>query len=57
MRCCLCGCKIIGYGNSPYGALHLNNKPIRWQKDDKCCDKCNMEIVIPGRVLLGVLKK
>ena len=57
MRCCICGKKIKGCGNNPYGALHLNNKPIKWDKDDYCCDDCNEEYVIPGRILLSVLRK
>lgn len=50
MRCCICGKKINGYGNNPCGTLKLNNKPVRWKKTDRCCDKCNIEFVIPERV-------
>ena len=38
--CCICGEKYEGYGNNP--------API---KDyGKCCDKCNIEKVIPARI-------
>lgn len=38
-KCCLCGEKIGGYGN--------NAQPL---KDGRCCDKCNVEKVIPARI-------
>ena len=50
MKCCICGKKLEGYGNNPYGALKLDNTPIRWNSEDRCCDQCNMEFVIPGRI-------
>ena len=40
--CILCDKKIIGYGN--------NASPV---KTGKCCDTCNIEVVIPAR--LGVV--
>ena len=40
-KCCLCGNEIIGYGN--------NANPI---SDGRCCDKCNIDKVIPERIRL-----
>ena len=37
--CCFCGKKLKYYGNSP--------RPVKSM--GKCCDKCNMEIVVPAR--------
>ena len=37
--CCLCGNGYIGFGNNAY--------PI---KEDKCCDNCNKDYVIPERI-------
>jgi len=56
MRCCICGKKIKGYGNNPQGALDFFNQPIKWRDKDVCCDECNAEFVIPGRVLLFIKK-
>lgn len=38
-RCCICGKKIIGYGNNAF--------PI---KKGTCCDVCNNKYVIPIRM-------
>ena len=37
--CVICGKEYDGYGN--------NAQPV---KDGKCCDKCNLEVVIPARI-------
>lgn len=37
--CCICGETFEGYGN--------NAAPV---KDGTCCDKCNLEKVIPARI-------
>ena len=42
MKCCFCGDEIVGYGNSI--------RPIIRGKNDRCCDKCNLEIIIPYRM-------
>ena len=42
-KCCICGKKIIGYGN--------NAEPV---KPGICCDKCNRSIVIPNRVKIAL---
>lgn len=39
MKCCICGKKIMGYGN--------NAEPV---KKGTCCDECNMTVVIPARI-------
>lgn len=38
--CCICGKKLEEYGNNP--------APVK--DDGLCCDKCNLEIVIPARM-------
>lgn len=38
--CCICGKEIRGYGNNPYPVKNYG----------KCCDKCNIEVVIPERL-------
>lgn len=39
--CCFCGEPIQGYGNNPY--------PANKEEDARCCDRCNLTIVIPKR--------
>lgn len=39
MRCCICGEKIEGYGH--------NAEPV---KSGRCCDVCNIKVVIPARI-------
>jgi len=40
-KCIICGKDFGGYGN--------NAQPV---KDGLCCDECNMNIVIPTRIVL-----
>lgn len=40
MKCCFCKANISGEGN--------NAEPV---KDGICCDRCNMDIVVPMRIL------
>ncbi len=40
MKCCICEKPITDYGNNP--------QPIK--KEGRCCDICNMTIVIPSRM-------
>lgn len=40
--CVLCGEHFIGWGNDPW--------PV--EEDGRCCDKCNMEKVLPARINL-----
>jgi len=44
MKCCICGAKMDDkYGNNPW--------PIKVEsKEDRCCNKCNWNVVIPARV-------
>ena len=41
MKCCICGEEINGYGN--------NAEPLA---EGECCDRCNIEVVIPYRLAL-----
>lgn len=43
--CCLCGNECENeWGNNP--------APLGdYKKDDRCCNKCNMEKVVPARIL------
>lgn len=40
--CSICGKTFVGYGNNPY--------PVTKGKDDRCCDACNAEFVVPARI-------
>lgn len=40
--CCICGNKFKGFGNNPW--------PLSENVDDRCCDDCNLDEVIPARV-------
>lgn len=46
--CCICGKSFIGYGNNPY--------PVVDDLEAKCCDECNMNVVIPER-LANLIRK
>lgn len=39
-KCCICGKVFEGYGNNPW--------PVR--ENGKCCDNCNLEVVVPVRI-------
>lgn len=41
-KCCFCGKEIVGWGNNPYPA----------SKEGRCCDECNVRIVIPIRIMM-----
>ena len=43
MKCCICGKEIEGYGNNPW--------PVSTNEDDRCCDECNLEVILPERIL------
>jgi hypothetical protein len=51
-KCCICGKEFTGFGNNPYGALDGNYNVIEWEENDRCCDKCDSEYVIWGRLYL-----
>lgn len=40
--CCICGKIFSGYGNNPY--------PVSKNENDRCCDQCNRDAVIPARM-------
>ena len=41
--CCICGKTFNGYGNNPY--------PVSKDESAKCCDQCNLDAVIPARLM------
>ena len=41
-KCCICGREFEGWGNNPW--------PL--ETDGECCDECNMEYVIPARLIM-----
>ena len=41
--CCICGKTFNGYGNNPY--------PVSKNENDKCCYQCNLDTVIPARLM------
>ena len=41
-RCCICNHPIEGWGNNPWPV-------VKWE-DARCCDYCNMKVVIPARL-------
>ena len=51
-KCCICGKRFKGWGNNPWGALDKDNKTIVWGENDLCCDKCNREHVLTGRLYI-----
>lgn len=54
--CCICGKEIIGYGNNPDGAAWKTEdgqiEIYEGGPKDRCCDECNTNYVIPGRLYL-----
>jgi len=48
--CCICGKEYDGFGHNPQGALDSTDNWIDWDPSDRCCDQCNLEVVIPGRI-------
>ena len=42
-NCCICGNEFEGFGNNPVPA----------RDGGRCCDKCNMEVVIPLRFFVS----
>ena len=47
--CCICGKEFTGYGNNP--------EPIvSYESGKRCCDKCNIEVVVPRRIELKYWK-
>ena len=54
MKCCFCGKEIEGYGNNPEGAMKEDKEgniiDCEYTYEDRCCDECNMNYVIFGRL-------
>lgn len=44
--CCICGKEFTGWGNNPW--------PIK--QSGECCNECNMDKVVPARILLSLKK-
>lgn len=40
-KCCICGKEVEEYGNNPW--------PVK--EDGICCSKCNLEKVLPARII------
>ena len=40
--CCICGQVCMDFGNNPW--------PVNNDKEARCCDRCNKEVVIPARI-------
>lgn len=59
--CCICGCRLEGYGNNPDGACwknHLGEIEFPdFNEEERCCDDCNSRYVIPGRIYRLQLQK
>lgn len=47
--CCLCGVKLQPWHPGATGYGH-NPDPLSEHPDDRCCDACNDELVIPARL-------
>ena len=45
MKCSICGKEINKYGNDAY--------PVSF---GKCCDECNLKLVVPARIKLSKIK-
>ena len=40
--CCFCGQEFYGFGNNPW--------PANSDVNARCCDHCNMTVVLPARI-------
>ena len=50
MTCCFCGKPLNEYGgNSTSGGFNAEEEHAKQHDNDRCCDECNMNIVIPRR--------
>lgn len=52
-KCCICELECNGWGNSPWGAIKVENDQVvemEFKDNDRCCDMCNNMYVIPGRI-------
>ena len=55
-KCCICGKEHEGFGNNPDGACwkdeHGNIVVGKFNKEDRCCDDCNLTYVLSGRLYM-----
>lgn len=49
--CCICGKKFTGWGNNPYPVVTNEDEDVR------CCDDCNMTVVVPARMEIMFSRK
>ena len=59
--CCICGKECKGFGNNPDGAVWKDESGKivfpKFKANDRCCDECNDNYVIVGRMYSFALKK
>ena len=59
--CCICGKEIKGWGNNPEGAAWKTYdgeiELPEFGPFDRCCDECNAQYVVPGRIYRMGLEK
>ncbi len=52
MKCCICGGDVDKH-YTPQGVMYWdkghNPDPVKTGEDDRCCDACNTNVVIPAR--------
>lgn len=49
-KCCFCGKEYRSYGNSTWGCWSpIEEKAFKGEKM-RCCDECNINIVVPTRL-------
>ena len=41
-KCCICGKEFTDWGNDPW--------PVNTDENAKCCDDCDMSVVVPARL-------
>lgn len=46
--CCICGKEHEGFGNNPWPVK--NKKGEHFGPEERCCDECNSNVVIPERI-------
>lgn len=49
MKCCICGKSFYGNGNNAY--------PLMKNRENKCCNECNNDYIIPLRMIEILAKK
>ncbi len=51
-KCCFCGGKYTNYGNSTWGCWSREEEMLGVGEKKRCCNKCNIEVVIPSRIAM-----